>query len=364
MLVAALAALALTATPAETGRLPPAPRELFRIAWKKQLVAPEFGEYQVLELGGAAVDATGQWVVVGTRDGWLHALRPDGAVAWEFHGLGPFAAVPLLHAGTVYAGCHDGKLYALELATGVLRWTYDAREQLGTSPKLVNGLVVVASLQDTVFAVDAASGAWKWHHRRDLRDGFTVHGAADVLSDGQSVYAAYSDGTVTALETATGQVRWEQHLAPSGPYQDIDSMALADGRLYAAAYSGAIIAVEAATGKTVWNQSYPGASRLVVSRGAVLAVTNTEILSLSTRDGRASWKEPLKGAPSGALQVAGRWLMIPSGIENGLLFHEAASGRFLRLLDPGSGVSAPPGLFGRRAYVLSNAGTLLALDLE
>ena len=94
MLLAALAALALTAAPAETGRMPPAPREIFRIAWMRQLAPTEFGDYQVLELGGAGIDATGQYVVVGTRDGWLHALRPDGAIAWEAQAHGPFRATP------------------------------------------------------------------------------------------------------------------------------------------------------------------------------------------------------------------------------------------------------------------------------
>lgn len=365
MILAAMAALALSAAPAETGRLPPAPRELYRIAWKKALVAGELGDYQVLEMGGTAVDATGQWVVVGTRDGWLHALRPDGALAWEFKARGPFGATPLIEGGVVYAGSHDGNLYALELSTGALRWKYEAREQLGTRPALVGGLVVVASLQDTVFAVDAASGAWKWHHRRDLHEGFTIQGAAAVVADGGSVYAAYSDGTVAALDGATGQPRWEQHLAPAGSYQDIDSLALADGRLYAAAYSGAILAVDAATGKTLWSQAWPTASRVVHDRGSLLAVAGSEVLSLSARDGALAWKVPLgAGAASGSLQVAGRWLLVPAGMDGGLRFFEAASGRLLRVLDAGSGSSSTPGLRGGRVYVLSNGGVLLALDLQ
>ena len=197
MVLAPLVALALAAAPAEAGRLPPAPREIYTIAWAKRLVPTEFGDFQTQELGGVAVDPTGQWVVVGTRDGWLHALHADGRLAWDFQGHGPFAGQPLIDGGVVYAGCHDGNLYALDLATGTVRWTYDAREQLATRPALVNGLVVVASLQDTVFAVDAATGAWRWHHRRDLNDGFTILGAASVQVDGGHVYAAYSDGTVT-----------------------------------------------------------------------------------------------------------------------------------------------------------------------
>jgi outer membrane protein assembly factor BamB len=363
MMFASLVALALSAVPAEAGRMPPAPRELFTIAWKKSLVATEFGDYQTHELGGVAVDPTGQWAVVGTRDGWLHAFHPDGKLAWEFQGQGPFGGEPLIDSGTVYAGCHDGRLYALDLTTGALRWKYDAKEQLGTRPALEKGLLVVASLQDTVFAVDATNGAWKWHHRRDLGEGFTIHGAASVQIDGGRVFAAYSDGTVAAIDAASGQLRWEQHVAPSGRYQDVDSLSLADGRLYLAAYSGAIMALDPATGKTLWSQAFTGAARVLAVRGSVLAVTGSEVLSLSGAAGKVNWKTPLKGAASGTLRVVGRWLLVPAD-DGGLRFYEAASGRLMRVLDSGSGFSSTPGIQGQRAYVLSNAGTLLALDLE
>jgi outer membrane protein assembly factor BamB len=363
MVLAPLVALALAAAPAEAGRLPPPPREIYTIAWAKRLVPTEFGDFQTQELGGVAVDPTGQWVVVGTRDGWLHALHADGRLAWDFHGRGPFSGQPLIDGGVAYAGCHDGKLYALDLATGAVRWTYDAREQLATRPALVKGLVVVASLQDTVFAVDAATGAWRWHHRRDLNDGFTILGAASVQVDGGHVYAAYSDGTVTALEAGTGEVRWEQHVAPSGRYQDVDSLSLGDGRLFLAAYSGAIMALDPASGKTLWSQPFPEAERVLASRGAVLAVTGREVVSLSETDGQANWKVPMQGAPSGMLAVAGPWLLVPAN-DGGLRIHEAASGRLFRVLDTGAGIAATPGVLGRRAYILSNAGTLLAIDFD
>jgi outer membrane protein assembly factor BamB len=360
---APLLALALAATPAEAGRLPPAPRALYSVAWKRALVPTQFGDYQTRELGGAAVDATGEFVVVGTRDGWLHALRHDGALAWEFQGQGPFAAEPLIDGGVVYAGCHDGNLYALDLATGALRWQYQAKEQMGTRPALVNGLVVVASLQDTVFAVEAATGAWKWHHRRDVSEGFTIHGAASVKVDGDRVFAAFSDGTVSSLDAATGQVRWERPLSPPGRYQDIDSLAVADGRVFLAAFAGAVMAVEASTGATIWSQPYTGAARLLVERGAVLAVTAKEVVSLSVKDGKPNWVTPLTGSASGALRIVGRALLVPAH-DGGLRIIEVASGRLFRVLDPGSGISSSPAVHGRRVYTLSNAGLLLAFDLD
>ena len=59
---------------------------------------------------------------------------------------------------------------------------------------------------------------------------------------------------------------------------------------------------------------------------------------------------------------AGPWVLVPTG-QAGLRFVEAASGRTLRTLDPGTGISGTPALLGSRVYALSNAGELLALDL-
>jgi outer membrane protein assembly factor BamB len=184
-----------------------------------------------------------------------------------------------------------------------------------------------------------------------------------VQIDGGRVFAAYSDGTIASFEADSGQVRWQQHVAPSGRYQDVDSLSIANGRLYLAAYSGAIMALDLATGKTLWSQPYANAARVLADRGAVLAVTGTEVVSLSGQGGKANWKSPLQGAASGALRVSGRWLLVPAS-DGGLRFYEAASGRLVRVLDPGSGISSAPAIRGHRAYTLSNAGTLLALDLE
>ncbi len=363
-MLGALLALAVAAQPAQGGRLPGAPRELYRIGWQRDLAGKTFGELKPLEAGGAAFDPVTRLVVAGTRDGWLHAVRQDGTLAWEFKGEGAFGGEPLIDGDTVYAGCNDGRLYAVGLTTGKERWHYETREALGTRPALADGLVVVASLQDTLYAVDARTGAWKWHLRRETREGFTVRGAASVAAGGGLVHAGFSDGTLVGLDLATGQVRWERHAAPSGDYPDIDSLVLHQGRLYAAAFSGAVVALEAATGKPLWQVETPEASRVAMLPGTLVAVSTKSVLALSPTDGRTLWTAPLEGVPAGEPRLAlGRWLVVPAG-PGGLRFLEPSTGRLIRVLDPGTGVSATPALAGRQAWVLSNGGRLVSLELE
>jgi outer membrane protein assembly factor BamB len=364
MVRAALLALALA--PASSGvstTVAPAPLHLWSIAWERNLVPPIFLEWKPVEPGGPAVDPVTGIVVVGTRDGWLHALRPDGSVVWEFRGAGPFDGAAAIDGDAVYAGSSDGRLYAIALATGKERWRYDAKEELATRPAVSGGIVYVASLQDTLFAVDAATGAWKWQHRREKREGFTIRGAASPVVGGGAVYAGYSDGTVTALDPATGAVRWERRAGPKGEYLDVDSIQLADGRIFLAAYSGAVMALDAQTGATVWEFAAKYASRVAVFPGIVVGVSTSAVFALSPQDGTVLWSTPLDGVPRAAPARVGSWLLVPAG-KGGIRVLELANGRTLRALETGSGISAAPAVLGSRVYVLSNGGALLALDVR
>jgi outer membrane protein assembly factor BamB len=363
-MVAAGLALLLAAAPAVDGNLPGAPRQIYSVAWKRALVPTALWDWRPIEPGGAAVDAATGTVVVGTRDGWLHAFRPDGTLLWEVEGEGSIAAPPALDSGAVVAGSAGGILYSVDLATGKVRWRYDAKAELGTRPAVAGGLVVVATLEDTVVAVDARTGAWRWHHRRERREGFTIRGAADVIVRGATAFAAYSDGTVAALELATGVPRWEKQLAPEGKYRDVDSLALAGDRLFAAAYSGAVIAVDPDSGKVLWQRALPDATRLACVADSVVVVTTSAIEALGPDTGARLWKTAIgEGAPAAPPVAAGRWLAVPTGM-GGLQFLDPATGRVVRVLDGGQGVSGTVAVAKGRGYVLANGGTLFAIDLQ
>lgn len=356
-------ALLLASAPGLEGRLAPAPRQIYEIAWKRPLVRPELWDWRRIEPGGPAVDRATGTVVVGTRDGWLHAFRPDGTLAWEFEGAGSFGAAPAIEAGVVYAGSGGGILYAVDLATGKLRWKYEVKEELGTRPVVAGGLVLVYTLEDNVLAVDAATGAWRWHHRRDRGEGFTIRGGADVVVRGKTAFAAYSDGTVAALDLANGAPRWERKVSPKGKYVDVDSLAIAGGRLFAASYAGAVLALDPDSGKTLWQVELPDATRLAHVDGTLVVVTTKGVQALSPDTGGRLWSRDFEGgAPASPPLSAGGWLLVPAGA-GGLLFLDPATGNVARVFDGGQGIDGTFAALGRRGYVLANGGTLFALDL-
>ena len=59
--------------------------------------------------------------------------------------------------GAVYVGSHYGKVYALDVATGRLRWIYTTGIMPDSGPAVAGGTVYVGSEDNKVYALNAGS---------------------------------------------------------------------------------------------------------------------------------------------------------------------------------------------------------------
>lgn len=107
--------------------------------------------YSSVALGSDASGTTNA-IYVSSADGLLYALDPDGRLRWQYDTGDPIRSSPALGAGPdgtrdaiVYFGSGNGKLYALDAATGTRRWSFDTtpddpelrdRNDLNASPAL------------------------------------------------------------------------------------------------------------------------------------------------------------------------------------------------------------------------------------
>lgn len=351
---------------------------LYEVAWSTPLVKLGLLEYQPTEPASPAVDPDTERIYVATRDGFVRCLSPiDGKVEWEFKTQGRFVSGPTLHEGIVYVAGGDGLLYALRAMTGEKLWAFKANEELVSAPTVAGDRVLVASQSETVFAVNRETGAWLWQYRRDSPSGFTVRGTSTPVVGPELAYMGFADGYLVALNLESGVAIWEKRLSVSGGTQflDVDTTpVLVGNRLYVASYLDGVSALDARTGDLAWTTKHGGLTALLSRGNTLFATGDGSLTAFDVTHGRRLWSLNLSDKPTKGKSVnAGRALTMARGYivvptSTALAFVEPTSGRVRTMWNPGRGVTATPvgsasPRFGSRLYVMSNLGTVFALQL-
>jgi len=146
----------------------------------------------------------------------LHGMQPfTQTIADPFD---VFLSSPVVAGGTVFFGSGDGHLYALDAASGELRWKFKTGDVVHASPAYAAGTLYFGSWDSYFYAVDAATGKEKWR----------FHGGEDALIHNQVgfqsspavvdgvVYTGCRDSNVYALDAVTGREKWRVNNQGSG----------------------------------------------------------------------------------------------------------------------------------------------------
>jgi outer membrane protein assembly factor BamB len=152
----------------------------------------------------------------------------------------------------------------------------------------------------------------------------------------------------------------------SDQFVDVDSTPILDrGTVYAASYSGGVYGLDGNDGAVRWRLPTEGAGPLSLIGGRLYFAAPRAGLHAITTDGQILWRQGLADAGDVTAPLAlGRYLVF-SGSRGGLFIVDAANGDLLEIFNPGQGICAAATLDGdgTRLYILSNGGTLYALEV-
>jgi len=150
-------------------------------------------------------------VLVGGIDETFYALdAATGAMKWSFGGGNWFWGRPLVDQGTVYAPNLDGKVYALDAATGSLKWAFAAPGPVRSAPLLAGGLVVVVDKDGQMFGLDPASGKAAWGptvlNKTVLSDPVLLGDKVLIVAEGGDLFAVTpADGALAPVNVTVKQ---------------------------------------------------------------------------------------------------------------------------------------------------------------
>ena len=114
---------------------------------------------------------------------------------------------------TAFLGDNTGTVYAIDVATGTIRWTADAGGFLTTALAVSDGAVVATVQGDRasrshLIAFDAADGSESWD---DEMSGEALFASAPAISGG-TIVVGFSDRSVRAFDASDGTERWSTRL--------------------------------------------------------------------------------------------------------------------------------------------------------
>jgi outer membrane protein assembly factor BamB len=268
-------------------------------------------------------------VYIGSNDGILYALNPDGTMKWthSFNTTSPAATYPVSNSpaiaadGTIYVKANDGFLYALAPTNGTTKWRANVNAVSSyASPSVAPDGTIYQGSEDKKLYAFNPDGTAKWTYTAD-NDIYTVP-ALDAA--GNLYFGVLNTGWFYSL-TPAGTLRW--------------------------IYKGASVAttsspVLSADGATVYFSAY-----------------DKQLHAVATADGTARWTHTLGDevrASSPAVDSNG---VIYIGCYDFKLYAINPDGTRNRTWSTGNWIRSCPAISGRTLYVGSNDHKLYAIDL-
>ena len=232
---------------------------------------------------GAPAVAGGKVYFPAGDDGLFCADAATGAKVWQLPGGKAKGihvdAPPAVQGGTVFvgSGLYTYVAVALDANSGAEKWRADLKLRSFGAPLASGGSVFYAvgtgnmgadtwhydeeardkeaAAAGAVVCLDAATGAERWRYSLPK----SVH--SGLAADAFSVYVGSRDGSVYALDRASGKLRWKADIGAGQPLLSCPAVASAGGfpvAVYAVSAVGVAVCLNPQTGVAAWQKPLPG----------------------------------------------------------------------------------------------------------
>ena len=276
---------------------------------------------------------------------------------WRYETGGPVGSSPAVVDGVVYFGSVDNYLYAVDAATGTLRWQYETGDHVTSSPAVIDGVVYVGSWDGYVYAVDTTSGDLIRRYG-GVADGaplWYASGAPLAVEEGVVYYG--NNVNLLAVDADTGDLIWRTEVYMGG-----SSFGVGDGVLYFRSLGDYLYAVDAVSGELLWRYETGGSvthSPAVVDGVVYFGSQDDYLYAVDAVSGELRWRYETGWVSSTPAVVDG---VVYVGSGYSLDAVDAASGELRWRYETGVAVLSSPAIADGVVYFGSDDNHLYAVD--
>ena len=204
-------------------------------------------------------------------------------------------AGPLQVGDQVFVGTADNFMLALDQSTGgSLEWSFETGKPVWSTPEFEDGILYMASMDGTVYSLDAESGEEIWN--RSLGGGV----GANLELKNDLLYVNSYNSNANARDPGTGEIVWQVDTSSSV----WSGSAVTESEVFFVDLNGHVYAADATSGDVKWTielgelvQATPAYSDgvLYVSTTGRSDAEDEErrgtLFALSSEDGEILWQE-------------------------------------------------------------------------
>lgn len=212
-----------------------------------------------------AVKVEGQWAQFRGNEMHNEAITTNKDVKslkllWTANAGGNvFMASPIVAEGKVFTATMDNNLagrslvVAFDASTGAKVWSYPTANSVKNTIVYSSGKVFACDCEGTVYALDAATGALAWKKKLDVA--FLPCVDAGLVVRGDTLYAGEGYG-LSAINGANGEILWKNEGYPQACATAV-TLTLAGNVLISSAQWDGLYGSDIKTGKVLWKLSGP-----------------------------------------------------------------------------------------------------------
>lgn len=328
-------------------------------------------------------------------------LAASLTLLWSFQTGDAIASSPVVGFGRVFIGSTDGKLYALDAATGDSVWAFDSGDDIEAPPMLFDSTVYIGNLSGDFFALNARSGERQWSFTTDGEIyGSANHAAAPNGIDEWIVVGSY-DFKTYCFDAKTGAKQWEyesDNFINGAPATDgkvilfggcderlhivgvadgrkigevvagsyiAGSAAFVDGHAYLGHYGEELLCIDVAKQKTVWRYDDDGDAGSFFSTPAVnknyvvIGSRDSRVHCVDRKSGEKVWSFKTRDDVDGSPVICGDKVVVGSN-DGRLYILDVRSGDMLWSYEIGADVAGSPAVTNGFVFIGADDGRLYA----
>lgn len=270
------------------------------------------------------------------------------------------AGAPQVMGNAVYVAV-GGRMYGLDKATGNQLWRFPAAEPLEanfrTGGTIGQGLMVAAGDNKTVYAVDLATGTLKWQYLAP----FAIVGSPVIV--GNHVVVGMAPSSLVSLKAETGAPEWDKPLELKGDLYP--NMSVFQDNVIVMTNTPTIVSVGAGSKKVNWTQSagqLTGNAATVVYGDTVYVNSGYYLTALRGATGGKRWDRRVDKLLTYAPAVADSGVAVVT--IDGTIYTFDINGNFMfkKGIDLDSSPVASPAFVGKLVAIGTENGILNVID--